>query len=259
MQVKLQQVKSDNLAAIGYDRVSQTLRIRFQQGSSYDYRAVPASVYKALMAAESKGQFFQQEIVAKMYRYEKVQKSEVNPAKESHMKNNQQKQAEARKAAAQPAAQQRDTIEATSAKAAAQVTKQEPTPAPVTPAVSKQDATITRLLEGWKSKGVDLSRLSVKDDGKYRLLHVTPEWPTVQVGASGGIVVLELKSYPDAFTASMEGLERYKKQLARNEKKLAANAPAPAAQPAPPKAETPTQKKKRQDAVVEKQLETASA
>jgi hypothetical protein len=246
MRVKLQQVESDNLAAIGYDPETQTLRIRFQSGSSYDYHDVPEHVHGALMKSESKNQFFQQEIVGKMYRYEKV-----NPAKERTVKNNQQKQSEERAKAAAPKAAQPAAVETPKSATPA------PQPAPPTPAVSKQDATIAKLKEGWKSKGIDLSKLEVRDDGKFKVLHITPEWPSIQIGPTGGLVVLELRSYPDAFTAAMEGLERYKKQQVRDHKKVAPTAPAASTQA--PKAETPTQKKKRQDAAVEKQLETASA
>jgi hypothetical protein len=71
VKVGLVKVKSSNLAAIGYDRATKTLRILFAEGSAYDYRAVPASVYKSLMAAESKGSFFQQHVVGR-YQFEKV-------------------------------------------------------------------------------------------------------------------------------------------------------------------------------------------
>jgi hypothetical protein len=109
---------------------------------------------------------------------------------------------------------------------------------PATPAQpSKQDATIEKLKAGWTAKGVDLSKMTIKDDGKFKLLVVGEGWPTVQVGNSGGITVLELKSYPDAFTGAMEGLERYTKQQSREAKqKAAAAAPAPAvakSEPAP--------------------------
>ena len=113
-----------------------------------------------------------------------------------------------------------------------------PTPAVATTlGASKQDATIAKLKEGWTAKGVNLDKLTVKDDGKFKLLIVGEGWPTVQVGNSGGITVLELKSYPDAFTGAMEGLERYTKQQSREAKqKAAAAAPAPAvakSEPAP--------------------------
>ncbi len=63
-------VKSSNLQAVGYDKSTKTLRILFSEGATYDYRAVPASVYKALMAAESKGSFFQHHVVGQ-FEYEK--------------------------------------------------------------------------------------------------------------------------------------------------------------------------------------------
>jgi hypothetical protein len=100
------------------------------------------------------------------------------------------------------------------------------THAPATP--SKQDATLAKLKAGWTEKKVDLSKMTVKDDGKFKNVIVAEGWPTVRIGASGGITVLELKSYPDAFTAAMEGLERYSKQQAREQKKATASTPAPA-------------------------------
>jgi hypothetical protein len=98
---------------------------------------------------------------------------------------------------------------------------------------SKQTQTIEKLKEGWAAKGVDLSKLSVKDDGKFKLVVVADGWPTVQVGASGGITVLELKSYSKAFDAAMDGLALYEKQKAREQKKTAATAPAQPAAKAP--------------------------
>jgi hypothetical protein len=108
---------------------------------------------------------------------------------------------------------------------------------PATPAQpSKQDATIEKLKAGWTAKGVDLSKMTIKDDGKFKLLIVDAGWPTVQVGNSGGVVVLELRSYQcSGFDAALDGLARYEKQNSRDSKKAAA-APAPAiakSEPAP--------------------------
>jgi hypothetical protein len=110
-------------------------------------------------------------------------------------------------------------------------TAQPATAAPAQP--NKQQQTIEKLQEGWKAKGVDLSKLTIKDDGKFKLLIVDAGWPTVQVGNSGGITVLELKSYAKAFDAAMDGLSLYQKQQAREQKKAAAAAPAPPAAKAP--------------------------
>jgi hypothetical protein len=133
-------------------------------------------------------------------------------------KNIAQKQAEARAKAVTPVTEQPKAAPATVAAAA---------PA----AVSKQTTTIEKLMEGWKTKGVNLDKLTVKDDGKYKLLIVGKGWPTVQVGASGGITVLELKSYPNAFDAAMDGLTRYEKQQGREAKKANGTVAAPAVAP----------------------------
>ncbi len=137
--------------------------------------------------------------------------------------NKAQREASERAKAQKPAAE---------VKAATPTPTPEPAPAAVaaqstTP--SKQDATLAKLKAGWEAKKVDLSKMTVKDDGKFKNVIVSEGWPTVRIGASGGITVLELKSYPDAFTAAMEGLERYTKQQAREQKKATAAAPpAPA-------------------------------
>lgn len=49
------EVKSSNVAAIGYAPDVQLLRVRFHNGTTYDYPAVSADRYARLMATESKG------------------------------------------------------------------------------------------------------------------------------------------------------------------------------------------------------------
>lgn len=57
-------VKSSQLAAVGYDRASETLAIRFKgrsdgtPGALYHYSNVSPSVHKSLLEAESVGSFF---------------------------------------------------------------------------------------------------------------------------------------------------------------------------------------------------------
>lgn len=153
-------------------------------------------------------------------------------------------------------------------KPAAEVKAAAPTPAPATPAPavaaaapatpSKQDATIAKLRAGWTEKKVDLSKLQVIDDGKFKNVIVADGWPTVRVGASGGITVLELKSYPDAFTAAMEGDARLRKQTEREQKKAVVAAPVAALASLPDRAkETVTQKKGKQHEAVEQQSQSA--
>ncbi len=53
-----QPVTSSNLRSVGYDPDSQALEIEFQTGRVWRYSTVPRSVYSALMAADSKGSYF---------------------------------------------------------------------------------------------------------------------------------------------------------------------------------------------------------
>ncbi|WP_244552850.1 KTSC domain-containing protein [Bradyrhizobium sp. Ghvi] len=55
-------VRSATLVSVGYDEVKQLLEIEFRKSSVYQYSGVPKSVYKQLMAASSKGRFFDQRI-----------------------------------------------------------------------------------------------------------------------------------------------------------------------------------------------------
>jgi hypothetical protein len=106
-----------------------------------------------------------------------------------------------------------------------------------TPAPNKQDQTIEQLKAGWAAKGVNLSKLTIKDDGKFKLLIVDAGWPTVRIGNSGGITVVELKSYAKSFDAAMNGLNLFQKQQAREAKKIAAATVQPAVTKSAPAAE----------------------
>jgi hypothetical protein len=134
-------------------------------------------------------------------------------------------------------------------KQAAEATEQpkQEAPTPVAPTATptpanKQTAAFDRLKAGWEAKGVDLSKMTVKPDGKFTLVVVGEGWPTVRIGVTGGLTVVELKSYVNPFDAAMIGKELFEKQKAREAKKAAAAAPAPAAPKAP---------------AAEKQLQTA--
>ena len=58
--IAMQPVKSNQLAAIGYDAASKTLAATFTRGPGtvYQYPNVDAKVYADLMAADSIGSFF---------------------------------------------------------------------------------------------------------------------------------------------------------------------------------------------------------
>lgn len=67
----MRRVQSSSVEAAGYDLKRRRLRIRFVRGSTYDYEAVPAKVFKDLLAAESKGRFVNWSIKPH-YRYTRV-------------------------------------------------------------------------------------------------------------------------------------------------------------------------------------------
>ena len=64
-------VTSSNLASVGYDEPTETLEIQFNDGSVYEYSAVPLDVYRGLMAAGSKGQYHHQ-FIRTTYQYARV-------------------------------------------------------------------------------------------------------------------------------------------------------------------------------------------
>ncbi len=64
-------VTSSHLYAVGYDESSGTLEVEFNDGSIYQYFNVPASVYRSLLGAPSKGSYFHDHIRT-TYRYHQV-------------------------------------------------------------------------------------------------------------------------------------------------------------------------------------------
>lgn len=64
-------VSSSHVRAIGYDVESQTLEVEYNDGSVYQYFAVPESEHDALMAADSKGKHLNANI-KKRYNYAKL-------------------------------------------------------------------------------------------------------------------------------------------------------------------------------------------
>ena len=53
---------SSAITEVAHDAATASLAIRFTSGEAYAYRGVPAEVYAALLAAPSKGAFFQAHI-----------------------------------------------------------------------------------------------------------------------------------------------------------------------------------------------------
>ena len=62
-------VESSNLATVGFS--DGVLEIEFRHGGVYQYFNVSASVYEALMSAESKGKYFHQ-FIREKYPYNRI-------------------------------------------------------------------------------------------------------------------------------------------------------------------------------------------
>ena len=55
-------VESSTLAALAYDENHEVLQLEFRSRAIYRYFGVPAPVYEALLAASSKGKYFNRAI-----------------------------------------------------------------------------------------------------------------------------------------------------------------------------------------------------
>ena len=55
-------VESTTLTALAYDDACEILQLEFRSRSVYDYFGVPRPVYEALLAAPSKGRYFNRAI-----------------------------------------------------------------------------------------------------------------------------------------------------------------------------------------------------
>jgi hypothetical protein len=70
--MEMQSVTSSNLAAIGYDQDSATVRIEFLKSGMYEYYGVPLEIYEGLACAASKGTYFAQFIKKGGYSFAKI-------------------------------------------------------------------------------------------------------------------------------------------------------------------------------------------
>lgn len=60
--MKLETVESDVIHAIGYDEDVSVMEVIFNSGQIYQYRNVPRQVFEQFLRAESKGNYFQNNI-----------------------------------------------------------------------------------------------------------------------------------------------------------------------------------------------------
>lgn len=55
-------VISSAIRAVGYDAPTRRMKIRFEQGETYEYCGVPEHVFRGLLAAQSKGTYYNEHI-----------------------------------------------------------------------------------------------------------------------------------------------------------------------------------------------------
>jgi hypothetical protein len=67
-------VDSTTMRSVGYEAKSRVLEIEFDSGAVYQYMGVPTRTYEQLMAAESKGRCFNDEI-RDLYPYVQVRRT----------------------------------------------------------------------------------------------------------------------------------------------------------------------------------------
>ena len=65
MSITMNPVISGTISEIGYNPTAATLHLRFKTGGLYRYSNVDTSRFAALMAAQSKGKFFNENIKSK--------------------------------------------------------------------------------------------------------------------------------------------------------------------------------------------------
>jgi hypothetical protein len=73
-------VESSVIGEVGYSESSRTLEILFRSGAIYLYYFVPQDVHDALMAADSKGTYFNKQIKG-VYEHHRIAEPYDNPSK----------------------------------------------------------------------------------------------------------------------------------------------------------------------------------
>ena len=57
-EIEMVGVASSNLAAVGYDEASETMRVEFRSGAAWDYEGVSRETYEGVLNAASPGKAF---------------------------------------------------------------------------------------------------------------------------------------------------------------------------------------------------------
>ncbi len=69
--MKMNQVSSSNIAAIGYDKESETVQVQFLNSAEYVYKGVPQREFDGLLNAPSVGSYFNRNF-KNIYPYERI-------------------------------------------------------------------------------------------------------------------------------------------------------------------------------------------
>lgn len=73
IRLKREKVKSTSLASVGYDVASHILEVKFLESDDvYQYQDVPQEIHTSLMAAESKGRYFNKQVRDGGYNFKKI-------------------------------------------------------------------------------------------------------------------------------------------------------------------------------------------
>jgi len=67
----MQPVSSSNVESIGYDENTESLFIRFLNGTLYEYKNVPKVIHEQLMAAPSIGSYLHRNVKG-IFAYERI-------------------------------------------------------------------------------------------------------------------------------------------------------------------------------------------
>ena len=70
--MKMVQVESSHIKAIGYDEETKTMRVEYTQ-ASYEYSNVPKAVYEQIMSADSKGRALKEAVSINGFVYRRVE------------------------------------------------------------------------------------------------------------------------------------------------------------------------------------------
>lgn len=64
-------IESTSLKSASYDTLNESLRVMFNNGTTYEYKNVPSKIFTKFRLSKSQGKFFNENI-SKNYTYKKV-------------------------------------------------------------------------------------------------------------------------------------------------------------------------------------------